>query len=240
MIKISIRHLEKLEYRVQETMNSLCANLSFIGGDIRKILITSCYPQEGKSFVSIHLMQSMAATGLKVILVDADIRASALEHTYGIEVITDLGKYQGLSGYLSGLCGIDAVIGNTNMPGADMILSGPKVKNSFPLFNSPRLKALLDELASRYDVVLIDTPPIGTIIDAAKIAVQCNGALFIVESGRVTVNELKNAAAQIEKTGCPIIGYVLNKAIDNHYNKKYYSYYLSDGQKDKSKDAASS
>ena len=219
MIEMNIRRFEKLEYQASEAMNTLCANLSIAGGDIRKILVTSCHPREGKSFVSINLMRSMAGLGLKVILIDADIRASTLRLAYDIEIKTDQGKYLGLSGYLSGLCNADAIVGTTNIPGADMILPGQIMQNSFPLFNSPRLKTLLDELASRYDVVLIDTPPVGTIIDAVKIAVHCNGALFVVESGGVTVSEIKSAAAQIEKTGCPIMGYVLNKAEPTDYRK---------------------
>ena len=179
MTTMSINHLENLDFQGAEAINKLCANLSIAGGDIRKILITSCYPNEGKSFVSIHLFRAMAELGKKIILVDADVRASTLQRSYDIEV-GGANEYLGLSGLLSGLCGIDDVIGHTDIPGADMILPGKTVMNSFPLFNSFRLEELLDELGKRYDLVLIDTPPIGTIIDTAKISKFCNAALFVV------------------------------------------------------------
>lgn len=232
MTTMSINHLENLDFQGAEAINKLCANLSIAGGDIRKILITSCYPNEGKSFVSIHLFRAMAELGKKIILVDADVRASTLQRSYDIEV-GGVNEYLGLSGLLSGLCGIDDVIGHTDIPGADMILPGKTVMNSFPLFNSFRLEELLDELGKRYDLVLIDTPPIGTIIDTAKISKFCNAALFVVQSGAVTVSMLKKSTAQIEKTGCPIMGYVMNKIDKKDYAKNHYSYYYYGGGKEK-------
>lgn len=235
MITMDIRHFPPLEYQQAEAMNTLCTNLSLTGGDIRKILITSCRPQEGKSFVAMNLMRAMAALGLKVILVDADIRASILQRTYSIDVHSG-SHYIGLCGYLSGLCSIEDVIAKTNIDGADMILSGRTVMNSFPLLNSPRLATLLNHLASAYDLVLVDAPPVGTIIDAAKIATQCDRTLFVVESGGITASELKSSSYQIEKMGCPILGYVLNKIDTRNYKKKYYSsyYYSSEHRSEQS------
>ena len=225
MIDMDIRHFGALEYQLSEAMNTLCTNLSLAGGDIRKILITSCHPQEGKSFIAMNLMRAMAGVGKKVVLVDADIRASLLQRTYDIQLRGTDKKYLGLCGYLSGLCDIEDIVGRTNIQGAHMILSGRVVMNSFPLFNSPRLEELLNRLAAEYDIVLVDAPPVGTIIDAAKVAMQCDGALFVVESGGISVGELKSSSAQIEKTGCPILGYVLNKADGRELNGKYYTYY---------------
>ncbi len=227
MNEIRIKNLEKPTYQVSEALNTLCANLSIAGGDIRKILLTSCRPKEGKSFVAMHLFQALSSLGKRIILVDADIRASALRGAYGIEVHTDGAEYQGLSGYLSGLCEINDIVCTTGIAGADMILSGKAVLNSFPLFNSVRLEQLLKHLKEQYDVVLIDAPPVGTIIDAAKIAVHCDGVVMIVESNAIPAGELIEAAAQIQKTGCPILGYILNKVHQGDYKQKYYTYYSS-------------
>ena len=233
MITMTIHHLEKPNFQGAEAINTLCSNLSIAGGDIRKILITSCHPNEGKSFVTIHLLRAMAELGKRIIMVDADIRASTLQSHYDIEV-SNSKEYLGLTGLLSGLCGIEDVIGQTNIAGADMILPGKTVMNSFPLFSSFRLEELLNELGKRYDLVFVDTPPIGTIIDTVEIAKCCNAALFVIQSGAVTVSKLKKATAQIEKAGCPIMGYVMNKVNKREYAKDHYSYYYyTDGKTEK-------
>ena len=238
MIEMNIHRLAELDFQATEAINTLSTNLSFVGGNFRKILITSCHPQEGKSFTSMNLLRSMAGLGMRVVLVDADIRASSLQGSYGIDVLMPEGeKYKGLSGYLFGRCEAEDILAKTNIPGAYLILSGRTVTNSLPLFNTNRLATLLDMLAEHFDLVLVDAPPVGTIIDAAKISTHCDGTLFVVQSGAVAVDELKESAAQIEKSGCPIIGYVMNKYDDKrsggryYYRKPYYSKYGSTPRK---------
>lgn len=224
MVKMTINRFPPLEYKLAEALNTLCTNLSLAGGDIKKILITSCHPREGKSFISMNLMRAFATFGMRVLLIDGDIRNSKLQVTYDIQV-QSAQKYRGLTGYLVGITSMEDIIGETDIPGAYMILSGTNAMNSFPLFNTPRLSELLDSVTPQFDLVLIDAPPVGTIIDAAKIALHADGALFIVEGGAVSISQLKSATLQIEKTGCPIIGYVMNKT-DNllQSNDYYYSY----------------
>ncbi len=226
MPTFEIKRFGQLEYQAKEAFNTLCTNLSFAGGDIKKIMITSCHPQEGKSFIAMNLMRAFAGLGMRVVLVDADIRASALQRTYGIRIETADGdsKYPGLTRYLAGRCKLEEVIGPTNIPNASMILSGRTVTNSLPLLNTPRLGNLLNTLADRFDIVLVDAPPVGTIIDAAKIATVCDGTLFVVESGTVSRGLFQRSYAQIETTGCNILGTVLNKYDDLEYGGKYYYY----------------
>ena len=231
MIEMEISHFGELTYQAAEAMNTLCTNLSFIGGNIRVIMITSCYQGEGKSFVSMNLMRSMAQLGMKVVLVDADLRGSMLQEDYEIKAGANAlfsQRYKGLTGYLAGQCDMDSIIGKTNISGAELILAGKKVKNSLPLFNTPVMEDLLKKLAQTHDLVIVDAPPIGTVIDAAKIGEVCDGTLFVVESGCVTAEKLKESTAQIEKAGCPILGYVINKLDEKKYGEKdkygYYAY----------------
>lgn len=219
-----IRNFEQLEYQAKEAINTLCTNLSFAGGDIKKIMITSSHPQEGKSFVTMNLMRSFASLGMRVVLVDADIRASQLQKAYEIRIgeLGPDGKYPGLSKYLAGRCTLEEVIGRTNVPNAWMILAGNTVSNSLPLLNTPRLKNLLNALASKFDIVLVDAPPVGTIIDAAKIATSCDGTLFVVQSNAVSRSHLTSSLHQIEKTGCALLGTVLNQYDDRDFGNKYY------------------
>ena len=224
MPTFEIKRFNPLDYQAKEAVNTLCTNLSFAGGDIKKIMVTSCHPQEGKSFITMNLMRNFASLGMRVVLVDADIRASALQTVYGIQ-IDGVGveeKYPGLAGYLAGRCSLEDILGRTSIPNAWMILSGRKVINSLPLFNTPRLKNLLNLLATKFDIVLVDAPPVGTIIDAAKIATSCDGTLFVVESGTVSRTHLQRSLSQIEKTGCNLLGTVLNRYDDREYGSKYY------------------
>lgn len=125
-------------YQTKEAVNTLCTNLSFAGGDIKRIMLTSCHPQEGKSFVSMQLMRGFSELGMRVVLVDADIRASKLQWAYDIQISgANSGNYPGLTRCLAGRASIDDVLGSTNIPGAWMILSGRTVNNSLPLFNTP-------------------------------------------------------------------------------------------------------
>lgn len=221
MVDMEIRRFPTPEYPIANAMNTLCTNLSFADG-VKKILVTSCYPQEGKSYIAMQILRSMATgLGMHAILVDADIRASALRGTYGIKIAANK-AYSGLSGYLSGACGIEDIIGHTNIPGADLILSGKTVINSLPLYNSSHMEQLLNRLTSEYDAVIVDVPPVGTIVDAAKIAALCDGTLFVVGSGGVRARKLKEAVVQIEKSGCPIVGYVLNKVRETEKGSDYY------------------
>ena len=221
---LEIGRFDALDYPTNEAINTLCTNLFFAGADIKKIMITSCRPQEGKSFISMNLMRSLAGLGKKVVLVDADIRASALVGMYGIRVSK---RDMGLSHYLSGMCVPEDILVYTNMENAYLILSGKNVVNSLPLFNTPKFELLLNLLAELFDVVLVDAPPVGTIIDAAQIARSCDGTLFVIQSNLIGRQELSEAIRQIEKSACPILGTVLNKFNMSQYGTKkyYYSHY---------------
>ena len=149
----------------------LFTNLFFTGGDIKKIMVTSCHSREGKSFTTMNLMRSLAGLGMRVVLVDADIRASRLQETFNIRINVPEGqRYAGLTRYLAGVCTMSVILAKTNIPNAWMILSGRNVLNSLPLLNTRRLTELLDALAKQFDIVLVDAPPVGMVIDAARIA----------------------------------------------------------------------
>lgn len=220
MKRFEITHFDLLDYAANEALNTLTTNLSFAGPDVRRIMLTSCQPQEGKSFMSMNLMRSLAHVGKRVVLVDADLRKSVLLSRYGIRTNDQI---LGLSHYLADMATMEDVLFETNIPGAYMVPVGQDVINSLTLLNTPRLSRLLNGLAKAFDVVLVDAPPVGIIIDAAQIARSCDGVLFVVASDTVTRRELMEATEQIQKTGCPILGAVINKlSFDKHLSKKYY------------------
>lgn len=223
MNTLSINRFSPLNYAGSEAVNMLCTNLSFSGENVKKIMLTSCHASEGKSFLSMNVMRTFAKLGKSVVLVDADLRRSVLNQRYGIQ-FEQGDDSVGLSHLLAGMTDEASVVYETNIPGAYIVPVGRKVSNSLPLLNSSRFQLLLDDLAAEFDYVIIDAPPIGMVIDAAQIAKFCDGTVFVVGYNTVRRQELADAKEQIEATGCPIIGAVLNMTEFDSYLSKKYSY----------------
>lgn len=235
MRALNIRRFPPLSYACNEAVNTLCTNLSFAGEDVRRIMITSCHAAEGKSFLSMNIMRMFAKFGKTVALVDADMRRSMITARYHLEYDTTDEPW-GLCHILAGMATEEQAFYQTNIPGAYMIPVGREVSNPLPLLNSPRFMRLLDHLAQQVDYVLVDAPPVGLVIDAAQIAKSCDGSLVVVNYNSVRRQELIDVKEQLEQTGCPIIGTVLNMVEYDHYlSKKYYykSYYSSYERYDK-------
>ncbi len=236
MRSLSINHFSPLSYAGAEAVNMLCTNLSFSGENVKKIMLTSCHASEGKSYLSMNIMRTVAKLGRSVVLVDADLRRSMIVQKYGIQFDSEE-QAVGLSHFLAGMADESSVVYETDIPGAYMVPVGRKVSNSLPLLNSQRFQQLLDDLAEQFDYVIIDAPPIGLVIDAAQIAKFCDGTVLVVGYNTVRRQELIDAKAQIEQTGCPILGAVMNMTeYDNYLSKKYsyksyyshYGYYTKD------------
>ena len=222
MRSLNVTNFPSIGYSVAEAVNTLCTNLSFSGENVRKIMVTSCHASEGKSFVSMNIMRTMAKFGRSVVLVDADLRRSEINSKYGLQFPEGEEKW-GLAHYLAGKVGQDDVIYATDMEGAYMVPVGREVSNPLPLLNSQRFQTLMDDLAQRADYVIVDVPPVGTVIDGAQIAKYCDGTLLVVNYNTVRRQELIDLKDQLEQTGCPILGTALNMVeYDSYLSKKYY------------------
>lgn len=233
MPKVMIRELEKLDFRTKEAYKTLRTNLSFTGKDFRVISLTSCTPNEGKSSVSFQLALSLVEDGKRTILVDADLRKSVLRRRYraGHE------KY-GLSHYLSGQAEMEEAVCETNVPNFDIIFAGPVPPNPSELLGNERFRGLLQELRKSYDYVIVDTPPLGSVIDGAIVARESDGTVLVIESDGISYKAAQNIVSQLEKAGCHLLGCVLNK-VDlkragryGKYYEKYYSSYYGNGSGD--------
>lgn len=217
----------KFDYFYEEAIKTLRTNIQFSGIDIKTIVVTSCYPNEGKSDVTFQLALEIGKMGKKVLVVDADIRKSAYVSRYQIKE-----RISGLSQYLSGQRREADIIYRTNFEGVDMIFAGPTAPNPSELLEQESFSQLLGSLREKYDYVLIDTPPIASLIDAAIAAKQCDGAILVIESETVSRRTALKAKEQLEMTGCRLLGAVLNKVDvrkDKYYSK--YSYYYKNDRK---------
>ncbi len=210
------------DQRFDEAMKTLRTNIQFSGADIRTIMMTSTEPNEGKSEITFHTALSFANTGKKVLLIDADIHKSVLTSRYHLEEEVD-----GLSQYLTGQKRAEEVIYNTNIENFDILFSGPYAPNPAELFESDLMKDLLKEELKFYDYILVDTPPVGSLIEGAIIAQYCDGAILVIRSGAISYKRVQRVKRQVEKSGCRMLGAVLNM-VNTSKGSYYNSYYYGD------------
>lgn len=228
---IQFTHFPELDAISAEGFNTLVTSLSYCGNDIRKIMITSRFSSEGKSYVTMNLMRTLASMGRKVVVVDTDLRASGIQAAYGLRYAGDQRK--GLSEYLAGHCSAEQVVYHTDIPNAWIIPAGHTAPNPLQLLDTEKMKQLIDSLAEQFDIVLLDTPPIGILVDAIAMAKFCDGAALVVGYHQGKLSEIGDAVRSIRQTGCPVLGAVLNevklKSMSNrHYyyhSRKYSGYY---------------
>ena len=218
---------EPNNYFVKEAFNTLRTNILFSGKQVKVILVTSCLAHEGKTTVSFEMARSLAEANKKVLLIDADLRKSVTASRY-----TKERGIAGLSQVLSGQVDLNAATYRTQILGMDMIFAGPFPPNPAELVGSPSFKEILDTVRDHYDYIIIDAPPLGLVIDAAIMATVCDGAVIVLNQGTVKYRLAQNVKNQLSKSGCRILGVILNqtqksrRALGNKgYYEKYSEYY---------------
>lgn len=230
MVNVEIK-TQKLDYSGAEAYKSLRTNLQFCGEDKKVIAITSCTPNEGKSSVTMNLAVSLAEAGKKVILIDADLRKSVLVGRTKVKE-----SIKGLTHYLSKQAALIEVICATNVKNMHIVYAGPVPPNPAELLGGKYFRELLSSLRKVYDYILVDTPPLGSVIDSAIIAEECDGSIMIIETGVISYRFAQDVKSQLEKSNCPILGVVLNKvdmSKQGYYGKYYGKYYRKYGNEDK-------
>jgi capsular exopolysaccharide synthesis family protein len=218
-MKIAALHRDMVDdYNYNEAIKTLRTNLQFCGSNIHTIMFTSALPDEGKSDISFAAAQSLAQIGKRVLLIDADIRKSILVSRYRLE-----DEVFGLSQFLSGQKKLEEVMYDTNISNLHVIFAGPYSPNPSELLEEDLFSAMLESVRPYYDYIIIDTPPMANLIDGAIVARHCDGAVMVIESGAISYRLEQKVKDQLEKSGCRILGVVLNK-VDIH-NESYYGKY---------------
>lgn len=223
MQTIEIRKTDELSYQANEAYKSLRTNLMFSGEDVKAVVITSCTPNEGKTSVSINLACSLAEAGKRVLYIDADMRRSVVVGRYKMANATF-----GLSHYLSGQKKLEEVLNQTNLDGMNMIVAGIVPPNPSELLEGKRFADLIRAARSTYDYIIIDTPPVGSVIDSAIVARQCDGVALVVASGEISYKFAQKVKSQLEMAGSKLLGVILNKvdlSQGSHYGRYYKKYY---------------
>jgi tyrosine-protein kinase Etk/Wzc len=163
-----------------ESVRSVRTNLSFIASEKKSkiICITSEVAGEGKSFIAVNLSSTLSLIDKKIILIAADLRRSRLHKTF--HATND----KGLSNYLANQCGVDDIILPSKQPNLDIIVSGPVPPNPSELLHSDRMKILIADLKKKYDIIMIDTAPIGLVSDAIPLIRMSDINIFVIRSGK--------------------------------------------------------
>ena len=208
-----------------EAYRVLRTNLHYANPDapIRRLLVTSAGEGEGKSTTISNLAVCFAQADRAVLLIDADLRRPV------INTLFKQPAAPGLSSYLAGDSLLDAVIQKTAVPNLSIIASGPTPPNPAELVGSRRMRELLDAVSERFDMVLLDTPPVLAVSDAGALAPMADGVLLVVGSGLVARVALRRAKEAIQAVQGRIVGAVLNRfnASAQGYSRRYYDRYES-------------
>ena len=210
-----IFNVEEPERDLEEAVKVLRSNLIYSGEDTHVVVVTSVQPAEGKSTVSFLLAKSFADLKKKTLYIDADLRKSEMAARYGIDARTD-----GLSEFLTGQRA--NIVYDTNFPYLNFVSSGKKPPNPTELLSGSRFADFLQVVRKAYDVVIIDTPPVGTVVDASIVGRHADGVLMVVRNDFTKKEALRRARRQILQNGGKILGCVENRV--KRYKKGYYGY----------------
>lgn len=215
----------KLSETIEEAYKVLRANILFSNSNnlMKTITVTSYTPGEGKTTTSVNLSITMGKSGMRVLYVDADLRKPM---TYKTLINT---SFKGLSNYLMGKADLNEIINSTNIDGFYFISCGVKPPNPGELICTERFTEFLNMVREKFDLVIIDTPPLGSVIDSAVIAAQTDGTILVIKPGTVKYRNALMMKEQLVKANAKIIGVVLNKVDKTDYRNYYcgYDYYGS-------------
>ena len=210
---------------IAEAFRTIRTNLQYYGQkeSCKTILITSSVGGEGKSFATLNLAGIIAMQQQKVVIIGLDLRKPKLYQDFGWK--NDVGA----SNYLAGTKSLEEVIRKTDNPFLDIIISGPTPPNPAELLSKPLMTDMLAELKTRYDFIIIDTPPIGVVADAFILIPQTDVNLYLVRRGYSRLEFLKTLEELYAEGKIPNASIVLNDADFSHTYGYGHHYGYLDG-----------
>lgn len=210
---------------IAEAARAVRTNVMFMSPDrpYRKLLVTSASPYEGKTTIACSIAITMAQTGERVLLIDCDLRKPRVHRIFQRD------NAVGVSSAILNPSVLDGAELATDVPNLSVLPAGPSVPNPAELLQSASFKRLLESLAARYDRVVIDSPPVAPVTDAAVLSTLVDGTLLVVRAFKTTREVARQALRALRDVGHPPFGVVLNgvdlRSAEYQYKGDYYFYY---------------
>jgi capsular exopolysaccharide synthesis family protein len=215
---------------VSEAFRSLRTNVQYANVDapLHTLVVTSPSPSEGKTMVSTNLAVVMAQDGRKVILMDADLRRPAMHKRMNVANTAGLTAL-----LLKPEMDLNLVLHKTKTEGLSTLTAGDLPPNPAELLGSRKMGLVMDQLKQRADILVLDTPPVLPVADAAVLAAMMEGVLLVLQPGTTTIAAAKQAVDQLRRVNARIIGVVMNNVElksfrNNYYYQKEYHYFHED------------
>lgn len=221
---------KKSGFYLQEAYRGLRTNVDFALANTegcKVVMVTSSVQSEGKSITALNLAITFGQTEKKVLLIDADMRRPKLAR------LMNLNAPAGLSNLLMNLNQFESAIVKSKEHNIDMILAGDIPPNPAELLASQRMKKMMTMLRERYDIVIIDSPPVDLVVDAVALSSQCDGVLYVVRAGQTERGAVLHGMEQLEYAGANVLGFVFNGATSETvrgYGKYRYRKYAHYGR----------
>ncbi|WP_100405493.1 CpsD/CapB family tyrosine-protein kinase [Bacillus solitudinis] len=214
-----ISHIEP-KSPIAEQYRSVRTNIQFasLEENLQKILVTSAGPGEGKSTTVANLAVVFAQQGKRVLLVDADLRKPTVHYTFQTP------NTLGLTNVLTGQSTFEGSVSRTDVEKLDLMTSGPIPPNPSELLGSRAMSRFMEEASTAYDFVFFDTPPVLAVADAQVLANQCDGSIFVVNSGKTDRAGALKAKELLTQAQAKVLGVVLNQKPKGDDNSYYYYY----------------
>jgi capsular exopolysaccharide synthesis family protein len=207
--------------RVAECCRSLRTNIVFSGADrsLKTLVVSSANPREGKTTTVMYLGTTMAQSGQKVLLIDTDMRRPRLHASTGVS------RQKGLSNLIVGEDSYDDVIKSTEIPNLYVLPCGPLPPNPAELLMTKRFVAVLAELGTRFDRIILDSPPLNAVTDAVVLSTHTDGVILVVRAAKTLRDEIRRSAEQIRDVNGSIVGVIVNEFALTDRHGYYYQYY---------------
>jgi succinoglycan biosynthesis transport protein ExoP len=211
--------------QVAESCRALRTNIVFSGADhqLKTLVVSSANPREGKTTLVMYLGTTMAQSGQRVLLVDTDMRRPRLHTSTGVPG----GK--GLSNLIVGEESCDEAIKSTEIPNLFVLPCGPLPPNPAELLMSKRFATVLADLQSRFDRIILDSPPLGAVTDGVILSKQADGVVIVVRAGKTLRDEVKRSVRQVRDVDGQVVGVILNQLDTRDRRYGYYSSYYGYG-----------
>lgn len=206
---------------IAECCRSLRTNILFSAADrqVKTIVVSSANPQEGKTTSVIYLGTTMAQSGQRVLLIDTDMRRPRLHASLGIP------RQTGMSNLILGDVNYDEAIKSTTIPNLFVLPCGPLPPNPAELLMSQRFVNVLAELGTRFDRLILDSPPLQVVADAVVLSKHADGCILVARAGKTVRDDLKRSARQLRNVDSTIFGVIVNAIEPDMRSGYYYTYY---------------